>query len=87
MLDPKNTQKTSPGQKTDFLRSESEKSENMVPYFENFGKYIKDAPKKTVLIGSYDSPNELMRFPNKAKPIWGNIQKLCKNAVINQMVL
>ena len=45
-------------------------------------KYEKYAPKKTVLIGSYDSPNELTRFPNEAKPIWVKIQKHCQNAVI-----
>ena len=44
-------------------------------------KYIKDAPKQTVQNGSYTSPNELMRFPNEAKPIWVKIQKHCKNAV------
>ena len=54
----------------------------MVPNFEFFEKSIKDAPKQTVLIGSYDSPNELMRFPNEAKPIWVKIQKHCKNVVI-----
>ena len=55
--------------------------------FENLEKDIKDAPKKTVQNGSYTSPNELMRFPNEAKPILVNIQKHCKNAVINPMVL
>ena len=45
-----------------FLSLESEKSENMGPNFENVEKYIKDAPKKTVQIGSYTSPNELVRF-------------------------
>ena len=45
-------------------------------------KCIKDAPKKTAQNGSYAFPNELMRFPNKAKPIWVNIQKHCKNEVI-----
>ena len=59
----------------------------MVPNFEILKKYIKDAPKKTVHYGSYTSPNELTRFPNEAKPIWVEIQKHCKNAVINQMVL
>ena len=86
-MDKKNCQKRPQAKKPIFLGLESEKSENMVPHFENFGKYIKDAPKKTVLIGSYDSPNELMRFPNEAKPIFVKIQKHCKNAVINQMVL
>ena len=80
-------QKTSPDQKTNFLGSGLWKSENMVPNLEVFEKYIKDAPKKTVQNGSYTSPNELMRFPNEAKPIWVEIQKHCKNAVINQMAL
>ena len=53
----------------------------MVPNFENFEKYIKDAPKKTVQIGLYTSPNELMRDRNNEKPIWVKIQKHCKNAV------
>ena len=70
-----------------FLGLESEKSENMVPNFEFFEKYIKDAPKQTVQNASYTSPNELVRFPNEAKQIWGKIQKHFKNAVINQMVL
>ena len=86
-MDKKKVPKTSPGPKTDLLGLESEKSGNQVPNFEIFEKYEKDAPKKTVLIGSYDSPNELMRFPNEAKPIWVEIQKHCKNAVINQMTL
>ena len=64
-----------------FLGLESEKSENQVPNFEIFGKYIKDAPKKTVQIGSYTSPNGLMRDRNNEKPIWVKIQKHCKNAV------
>ena len=78
----KKCQKTSRGPKTDFLGLESGKSENMVPYFEFFEKYIKDAPKQTVQNGSYTSPNELVSFPNEAKPIWVEIQKHCKNAVI-----
>ena len=65
-----------------FLGLESGKSENLDQNFENFEKYIKDAPEKTVQNGSYDSPNELMRFPNEAKPIWVEIQKHCKNAII-----
>ena len=62
ILDRKKHAKTSPGPKTDFLAQESEKSEKMVPNFEFFEKSIKDAPKQTVLNGSYTSPNELMRF-------------------------
>ena len=61
----------------------SEKSGNQVPIFEKFEKSIKDAPKKTVLDGSSTFANELMRFRNEAKPIWVEIQKHRKNAVIN----
>ena len=64
-----------------FLGQESEKSENQIPYFEIFEKYIKDAPKKTVRNGSYTSPNELARVQHNEKPIWVEIQKHCKNAV------
>ena len=59
----------------------------MVPIFENFETYIKEAPNKTVQNGSYTSQNELMRFPNEAKPIWEKIQKHFKNAVIIKMGL
>ena len=85
-LDKKNMQKRPQAPKPIFLGLESDKSENMVQILKN-EKYIKDAPNKTVQNGSYTSPNELMRFPNEAKPIWVEIQKHCKNAVINQMVL
>ena len=54
----------------------------MVPTFENFEKHIKDAPNKTVQNGCDAFQNELMRFPNEAKPIWGKIQKHCNNTVI-----
>ena len=83
----KNVQKGPQAKKPIFLGQESENYENQAPNFENFEKYEKDAPKKTVQNGSYTSPNELMRFPNEAKPIWVEIQKDCKKAVINQMVL
>ena len=73
--------KTSPGHKTDFLGLESGKSENLLPNFENFEKYIKDAPKRKVQDGSYTSPNELTRVQNNEKTIWVEIQKHCKNAV------
>ena len=59
ILDIQNMQKRHRAPKPIFLGLESGKSENMVPYFENFEKYIKDAPKKTVQNGSYTSPNEL----------------------------
>ena len=75
-------QKRPQARKPTFSGQESGKSENLVPHFEIFEKYIKDARKKTVQNGSYTSPNELMRFPNEAKPIWVEFQKHCKNAVI-----
>ena len=71
-------QETSTGPKTDFLVLESEKSGNQVPFFENFEKYEKDAPKKTVQDGSSTFANELMRFRNEAKPIWGKIKNSVK---------
>ena len=66
---------------------ESEKSENQIPTFEILEKYIKDAPEQTVQNGSYTSPNELMGVQNNEKPIWVEIQKHCKNAVIIKMGL
>ena len=66
-----------------FLGFKYEKSGNHIPNSEIFEKYEKDAPKKTVQNGSSTFANELMRFPNEAKPIWVEIQKHCKNAVIN----
>ena len=77
----KNVKKRPQAPKPILLGLESEKSGNQVPNFEKFEKYIKDAPKKTVLDGSSTFANELMRFRNKAKPIWVKIQKHCKNAV------
>ena len=68
-LDIKNCQKRPRAPKPIFLGLESEKSGNLVPDLENSEKYIKDAPNKTVQNGLYTSPNELMRFPNEAKPI------------------
>ena len=73
--------KTSTGPKTHVLGLEYEKYGNQVPIFENFEKYIKDAHKQTMQNGSNTFANELMRFPNEAKPIWVEIQKHCKNAV------
>ena len=83
----KNKQKRHRAHKPIFLGLESGKSENMVPIFENFEKNEKDAPKQTVQSGSYAFPNELVRFRFEAKPIWGEIQKHCKNVVMNQMGL
>ena len=62
-------QKRPQAKKPIFVGLESGKSENLVPDFEIFEKYIKDAPKKTAQNGSYTSPNELARFRNEAKPI------------------
>ena len=78
----KNVQKGPQAKKPIFLGQESEKSENLVPNFEIFEKYEKDAHNKSLQNGSYAFPNELMRFRVEAKPIWGTIQKHCKNAVI-----
>ena len=86
-MDIKKSQKRPQAKKPIFLGLESEKSENLVRNFDFFEKYIKDAPWKTVQNGCDAFPNELMRFPIEAKPIWGEIQKHYKNAVINQMVL
>ena len=87
ILDLKNMQKRPQAPKPIFLGLESEKSGNLVPNFEFFEKCEKNAPKQTVLNGSYTFPNELMRFPNEAKPIWVEIQKHCKNAVTIKMGL
>ena len=82
ILDMENTQKRPQAQKPIFLGLESEKSENQIIFFANFEKYIKSAHEFSVQDGSYAFPNELMRFRIEAKPIWGEIQKHCKNAVI-----
>ena len=81
-LDIENCQKRAQAPRPIFLGLESEKSENQVSNLEIFEKYIKDAPNKTVQIGSYAFPNELVRFRIEATTIWGEIQKHCKNAVI-----
>ena len=47
------------------------KSGNQVPILENFEKCMKFAHEISVHNGSYASPNELMRFRIRAKPIWG----------------
>ena len=69
----KNMQKRPQAPKPIFLGLESEKYENQVHRFEIFEKYIKDAPTKTVQNGSYTSPNEPVRFQNKATAIWVKI--------------
>ena len=65
ILDLKNMQKRPQARTPIFLGLGSGKTENQVLNFENFEKYIKDAPKKTVQNGSYTSPNELVRFRNE----------------------
>ena len=74
--------KTSPGPKTDFLGSVIWKICKSDYNFEIIEKYMKFAHEISVQNGSYAFPNELMRFRNEAKPIWGKIQKQCKNTVI-----
>ena len=87
LLDIKKCQKRPRAPKPIFLGLESEKSENLVPIFEIFEKYEKDAHKKSLQNGSYTFPNELTRFQNKAKPIWVEIQKHYKHVVIIKMGL
>ena len=77
-LDQQNCQKRGQAPKPIFLGLESENSENQMPEFKIFGKYMKLARGISVQIGSYAFPNELTRFPIEAKPIWGKIQKHCK---------
>ena len=84
-LDLKNMQKRPQAPKPIFLGLESEKSGNHVSYFETFENYMKFAHEISVQDGSYAFPNELTRFQNKAKPIWVEIQKHSKNAVIISM--
>ena len=74
-LDIQKSQKRPQAPKPIFLGLESRKSENMIPNFENFEKYIKDAPNKSVQNGSYTSPNELVRFRNKQKTDLGGHPK------------
>ena len=73
--------KTSTGPTTHVSVLEYEKSGNQIPDFKIFEKYEKDAHKKNMQNGSSTFANELMRFRNKAKPIWVEIQKHCKNVV------
>ena len=77
----KNVKKHPQAPKHMFWDWEYEKSGNQVPNFEKNEKSIKDAPTKTIQNGSSTFANELMRFPNEAKPICVEIQKHCKNAV------
>ena len=80
-LDIKNMQKRHRAPKHMLLGQKSEKSGNQVPNFGIFEKYLKFTYEISVHNGSYAFPNELMRFPNEAKPIWVEIQKHCKYAV------
>ena len=80
-LTSKNCQKRSQAKKPILLGLESEKSENQIPNLEN-EKYLEIAHAISVQNGSYTSPNELVRLRNEPKPIWVEIQKHCKNAVI-----
>ena len=82
ILDIKNRQKRHRAPKHILLGLKSEKSGNQVPNFGIFEKYLKCAHKISVQNGSDAFPNELVRFRIEAKPIWGKIQKHCKNAVI-----
>ena len=84
ILDIKNKQKRSQAQKPILLGLESG---NHIPLFGIFEKYLKFVHEMSVHNGSDAFPNELMRFRNEAKAIWGKNQKHCKNAVINQMCL
>ena len=70
-LDIQNLQKRPQAPKPIFLGLESEKSENYIPNFEKFEKYLKFAPEISVHNGCDAFPNELASFPIKAKPIWG----------------
>ena len=73
----KTSKKRPQARKPIFLGQESEKSEIRIPNSENFEKYIKDAPKKTVQNGSYTSPNELTRSQMKQN----RFGVKCKNTV------
>ena len=86
ILGIKNTQKRHRAPKHILLGLKSEKSGNQVPFLEQFEKYLKFAHDISVHNGSHAFPNDLVRFRFEAKPIWGNIQKHCKNAVINENV-
>ena len=60
---------------------EYEKSGNLVPSFEKFENYHKDAHTNSAQNGCDTFPNELMRFHFEAKPIWDTIQIHYENAV------
>ena len=71
-------QKRPQARKPIFLGLESERSENWIPNFEDFEKYLKFAHGISVHNGSDAFPNELVRFRFEAKPIWGKMQKHLK---------
>ena len=87
ILHIKNKRKRHRAPKHILLGLKSEKSGNQVPNFENFENNLKPAHEISVQNGSDAFPNELMRFRIEAKPIWGQNQKHCENAVIIQMWL
>ena len=82
ILDIKNMQKRHRAPKHILLGLKSGKSGNQVPNFDFFEKYFKFAHEISVQNGCDAFPNKLMRFRFEAKPIWENIQKHCKHAVI-----
>ena len=55
--------------------------ETMFHIFIFFENYLKFVHAISVHNGCDAFPNELVRFPNEAKPIWVEIQKHCKYAV------
>ena len=73
ILDIKNMQKRPQTQKPIFLGLESAKYENQIDFLKAIEKYLKFAHAVSVHNGSYAFPNELMRFPNEATPIWGKV--------------
>ena len=87
ILTLKNCQKRPQAPTPILLGLESEQPGNRIPNFEFLENYMKFAHEISVQDGSYAFPNELVRFRNEATPIWGKIQKHCKNAVIIQMWL
>ena len=83
MLDIKKRQKRHRATTHILLGLQSEKSGNQVPNFEHIKKSLKFAHEMSVQNGCDAFTNELMMFRIETTPIWGKIQKHCKNAVIN----
>ena len=69
-----NLQKRPQAHKPMFLGLESEKSGNLVPFFE----FVERSLKGSVQNGSDVFPNELARFRNEANPIWEKIRNTVK---------